>query len=201
MLDTNTFFNLQEIKGLGKTAQEVIENLTFRFKKLSKKLEVFIPPSVVSEINTFFEEEPEFLKRFLAVVKVKAPERNLTKISGQVFYDFVKETRNRAYRGLKVAEEETRKAAKLFLEEKPKDKIEFEKKVGEIIKTLRDRYRNATRTKILDSSADVDLLLLAKELNATLLSTDEGVLLWAEKLGIKTLPASIFKQWLENLES
>ena len=158
-----------------------------------------MPPSVVAELKTFFEEEPDYLKEFLALIQVKAPNRNFVKISGQVFYEFVKETRERAYRGLKIAEEEARKAAQLVLKKTPSNRIEFEKTVGEVIRTLRERYRNATRGKFLDSKADVDLLLLAKELEAILISTDEGVLIWAEKLGLKTLPAPLFKQRLESL--
>ena len=49
------------------------------------------------------------------------------------------------------------------------------------------------REGMLDSKADVDLLLLAYELNATLVSADEGVLLWAENLGISTLPYALLR--------
>ncbi len=201
VIDTNFFFNLQEIKNFGKTTKEVIQNLSQYIKKAGalKKAEVYMPPSVIEELNSFFDDEPEYLKEFLALIHVKSPNRNFVKISGQVFYEFVKETRIRAYRGLKIAEEEARKAAQLVLKKTPNSTIEFEKTVGEVIKNLRERYRNATRVKFLDSKADVDLLLLTKELDATLISTDEGVLLWAEKLGLKTLPAPLFKQRLENL--
>lgn len=201
MLDTNIFFNLQEIRGFGETTKEVVERLTKIFKKLKEKgkLEVYVPPSVKREIQTFFDDEPEFLKKFFSLVIIKSPERNLIKISSQVFYDFVKETRERFYRGLKIAEEEILKAGKIVLEKKPKDKIEFEKSIGTAIKSLRERYRNATRTKFLDSPVDTDLILLAKEIGGFLISTDEGVILWAEKLGIKTIPTNLFKQWLENL--
>ena len=41
---------------------------------------------------------------------------------------------------------------------------------------------------MLDSRADVDLLLLTYELNATLISADLGVLAWAESLGLSILP-------------
>ncbi len=201
VLDTNLFFNLEEVKNLGKKTSEVVENLTRLIKELKKtnKAEFYMPPSVVKEFLSFFQTKEAFVDRFLVLVNIKPPERDRVLVSGRVFYEFVKETRTRSYRGLKVAEEEIRKAAKEFLNKKIDSQREFEESIGPIIKKLRERYRNATRSSFLDSKADADLLLLSKELSASLVSTDEGVLFWAEQLGIKTVPARLLKERLESL--
>jgi predicted DNA-binding protein (UPF0278 family) len=71
-------------------------------------------------------------------------------------------------------------------------KKEFEMTIGEVVKKYRERYRQATRTGFLDSLADLDSILLAKELNGILVSTDEGVLDWGRVFGVKEMPASVF---------
>jgi predicted DNA-binding protein (UPF0278 family) len=53
------------------------------------------------------------------------------------------------------------------------------------------------REGMLDSKADVDLLLLAYETEGSLVSADQGVLVWAEKLGISILPSDHLYEFLE----
>ena len=67
------------------------------------------------------------------------------------------------------------------------------------IKNFRDRYRNATRTGFLDSVADLDLIVLSKEINGFLVTSDDGVLSWGRIFGIKEMPASVFRKRLEDL--
>jgi predicted DNA-binding protein (UPF0278 family) len=50
----------------------------------------------------------------------------------------------------------------------------------------------------LDSKADVDLLLLAYEMNATLVSADQGVLEWAENLGVALLAHERLREFLQE---
>ncbi|OGW73876.1 MAG: RNA ligase partner protein, partial [Nitrospirae bacterium RIFCSPHIGHO2_02_FULL_40_19] len=66
----------------------------------------------------------------------------------------------------------------------------------EVIQSLRRNYREALREGIIDSKEDVDLILLAKELDALLITIDHGVIKWAEKLGIRWLPPNRFKDYL-----
>jgi len=56
-----------------------------------------------------------------------------------------------------------------------------------MISRLRENYRRIMREGMLDSRADVDLLLLAYEMGGLLVSADQGVLDWADSLGISTL--------------
>ena len=52
---------------------------------------------------------------------------------------------------------------------------------------------------MIDSKEDFELILLAKELDAIIVSADVGILTWAEKMGIKWVDAAKFKEILEEL--
>ena len=66
----------------------------------------------------------------------------------------------------------------------------------EIIQNMRKSYREALREGIIDSKEDVDLILLSKELDALLVTADQGAVIWAEKMGIRWLPPVKFKGYL-----
>jgi uncharacterized protein len=91
-----------------------------------------------------------------------------------------------------VAEEEIKKAGQMFIGKEHMDKVLFEKSIGPVVKTFRERYRNATRVGFLDSLADLDLIMLAKEYDGAVVSTDEGVLKWGRMFGIREMPAHVF---------
>ncbi len=205
VIDTNIFFNLEEIKDLGKNTNEVMDNLSKIFSNLAKSgvLEVYIPHSVWEEILSFFDKKTDELKKLATSVHLKTPQREKINIPGSVLHDLLSEFRKRSYRGMKIAEEEIRNACHK-LSEKRQDsssKKDFELALAPFLKNLRERYRNALRTKFIDSTADLDLLLLAKELDATLITTDQGLLIWAKRLGVKTLPAHLLKKKLLSLKS
>ncbi len=203
VVDTNIFFNLEEIKDLGENTTQVMASLSDIFSSLTKSgvLEVYIPHSVWEEILSFFDQEPDELKKLATIVHLKTPQREKINIPGSVVYDLLSEFRKRSYRGMKIAEEEIRNAAQQISGKgfEGSGKKEFELALAPFLKKLRERYRNALRTKFIDSTADLDLLLLAKELDATLVTTDEGVLIWAKRLGVKTLPARLLKKKLLSL--
>jgi len=203
VLDTNIFFNISSDLNLGKKTEEVIVNLTTFIKKLKKekKAEFFMPPSIVDEFLSFFEDKYKpFLTDFLSLINVKNPTIDNVFFSARVFYLLVDEVRKRAYRGLNIGEEEIKNAAKKFLSIKQElSKKEFELSVGEIIKKFRLRYRQTTRFGFLDSTADLDLIVLTKEIDGFLVSTDEGVLLWGKTFGVKIMSALGFRRRLEHL--
>ena len=51
----------------------------------------------------------------------------------------------------------------------------------------------------MDSKEDFELILLARELDATIVSADVGILTWAQKMGIRWIDASTFRDVLEGL--
>jgi predicted DNA-binding protein (UPF0278 family) len=50
----------------------------------------------------------------------------------------------------------------------------------------------------LDSLGDLDIIMLAKELDGTVVSTDEGVMTWARKFGVKEISPSSFGQMIRS---
>jgi RNA ligase partner protein len=209
ILDTNLFFNMEAGLGMGKKTEEIIVNLTktiYQLKK-EKKASFYMPPRIVDEFLSFFptyrqaveDKNQEFLKNFLSVVDIKSPNPVKIQFPGTVFYRLVDDIRSRSYRGLNVAEEEIERAGQMMAGKKIESKKDFQIAIGEFIKKFRDRYRNATRTGFLDSVADLDLIVLAKEEDGFLVTSDEGVLNWGRVFGVKEMPSLVFRKRLEGL--
>jgi RNA ligase partner protein len=201
ILDTNLFFNMQAGIDLGKNTKETIESLTGQMKVLkSRKLaEFYMPPRIVEEFLSFFENKnEEYVQDFLSTVIVKSPTVGTSMLPATVFYSIVDEIRKRSYRGLNIAEEEIEKAGQEMLQQQSLDKKDFQIKIGAFIKKFRDRYRNATRYGFLDSVADLDVIVLAKELDGTVVSTDEGVIYWARLFGVREALPDVWKKQLSE---
>lgn len=93
-------------------------------------------------------------------------------MNASILFEFVEDMRIRINKGLRISES--------FIKDRT---IEPD----EAISKLREKYKEALRQGILDSKEDVDIILLALELNATILSADEGIHIWADKFGIRTV--------------
>ncbi len=195
ILDTNLFFNMEAGLGLGSKTEEVVRTLTSGIKNLSaqKKAEFYTPPRIVEEFLSFFEDkEQEFIQDFLKVVSVKSPHIHDITIPAAVFYQMVDDIRTRSYRGLTIGDESIQQAGKTMAGKQVLQKKDFEMAIGPVVKNFRDRYRQATRFGFLDSLADLDLIILARELNGMLVSADEGVIRWGRVFGIKEISLSVF---------
>jgi len=195
ILDTNLFFNMEAGLNLGQKTEEVVKNLTTAAKKLqeTKEATFLLPPRVVDEFLSFFEDkEQPFLKDFLGAVSIQSPSFNEMTVPASVVYQLVEDIRNRSYRGMTVAEEEIQNAGRELMGKSDLSKMEFQQTVGKAVKGFRDRYRQATRFGFLDSLADLDLIMLAKETNGQLVTTDEGVVKWGRVFGIKEMSARVF---------
>jgi hypothetical protein len=70
--------------------------------------------------------------------------------------------------------------------------------VGSVVNKFRNKYRSALRYGILDSAPDIDVLLLAKELDAAVVAKDYGIQKWAEQLGVRFVPAETFPRMLQE---
>src|SRR3989304_44382 len=102
ILDTNLFFNIGAGLGMGKNTEEIVIKL-----KKNSKASFYMPPRIVDEFLSFFEDKnQEFIRDFLSVMNVKSPNPAMTDFSSQVFYNLIEDIRNRSYRGLNIAEEE-----------------------------------------------------------------------------------------------
>ncbi len=140
-----------------------------------------MPSSIFSELLNFVDRK-EIPGRFLAILHQKSPSRHELSCPAFLLYELIEDIRDRINRGLRIAEKAVRNVGKV--DER------------EIIQSMRKNYREALREGIIDSKEDVDLILLAKELDALLVTVDHGAITWAEKLGIRWLLPSRFKDYL-----
>lgn len=200
VIDTNFFVN-QEIKtGFGNTTNEVAEGFYELVKKISNVSLFLIPPTIRDELSEFITDQ-SLWNKFISVFTIKSPSINSTTVPSHIWYEFVNETRARISKGLKIGEEKIKDTARLFSGKEAMDKISFEKTIGPIVTNFRERYRNATRFQFIDSVADIDLILLSLETKSHLVSSDEGVIRWGRKLGVKEQPPASFRQKLLHLAS
>lgn len=198
ILDTNLFFNMEAGLDMGQKTEDVIVKMTETIKK--SNLKIYMPPRIVDELLSFFEnKEQPFLKEYLSVITIKAPDANAIQVAAPVFYKLVEDIRGRSYRGLTIGDEEIQKAGQLMAGAGDLNKKDFQIKIGAVVKTFRDRYRQATRTGFLDSVADLDLIILTKELDGYLVSSDEGVIAWGRTFGVKEMPVPAFGEKMKSL--
>ena len=181
VLDTSLFVNPEVRHSLGGTPTEAFS----RFLALAREattLEFFMPPSIFEELMNFVSRD-EISGELLLHLNQKAPSMLDIKLPSMLLYEFVEEMRERVNKGLRIAEKSLRNA--------------HSTEPDALIKDLRRKYRDALREGILDSKEDVDLLLLAYELDAVLVTADGGAVTWADKLGITWLMPDKFTSFVE----
>ncbi|MFT4883579.1 MAG: RNA ligase partner protein [Natronomonas sp.] len=167
--------------------------------KLSLGVSCYMPPSIREELTTMLEDrdvDEEVYSKLNTWVIAKHPDRYGVQMPAEVVYEFVDEMSTRVDRGLRVAEEAVREAG--TIDEEPLDEHEYKTDVDEVVSELRDKYRRALRQGILDSREDFDLLVLAAELDAGVVTEDQGIIGWAESFGLRYLRGSDFPTLLEE---
>lgn len=180
VLDTSLFVNPDVRMSLGHTPTEALETFLFLAAQIHI-LEFFMPPSTFEELLHFVERD-KIPGDLLVILQQKPPKKHELKCPAFLLYELIEDMRERVNKGLRIAEKAVRSAER--------------QKADEIIQDLRRKYREALREGIIDSKEDVDLLLLAMELDALLITADQGLIRWAEKLGIKWLFPEKFKDYL-----
>ncbi len=177
--------------------------------RLHLGISCYIPfPSVYNEMRDFAKNngcDEETLAKIDTWLVKKTPDRYEVKIPSKIFYDYVDFMRSRINKGMGVAEEAIWEAATecLFRTTKATSKQQIEPEIereviGEIISKFREKYRNALRYGILDSAPDIDVLLLAKELDAAVVASDIGIQKWAEQLGLRFVNAQSFPTMIKE---
>ncbi len=184
VLDTSLFTNPDVFRSFGADAQEAIRVFS-RLARCTGR-DFFMPGSVYEELGKI-KDLSEVAADFEAVVRLRSPRKHELTIPGTLLYELIEEVRYRIDRGLRIAEDAAKEAARSL--DDP----------GKLINRLRGRYREALRQGILDSKEDVDVLLLSFELDATLVCADEGLRKWADKVGIEVVHPLNFRAILEKL--
>ncbi len=185
-------------ESLCESAKEVLDLIALARLKLD--ISCYIPyPSVYTELTSFLKrydcDEDIFTKLDTWLVK-KTPNRYEVKIPAAIFYEYIITVRQKMNRGRRLAEEYILEASAITSELGDKSNIETE--IGSLISKFRDKYRMVMRQGILDSAPDLDVLLLAKELEAGVVSSDAGIRKWSERLGLRFVEASKFPRMLKE---
>ncbi|RKX45435.1 MAG: RNA ligase partner protein [Thermotogae bacterium] len=186
VLDTSIFVNPDIRNKFGESPTEAMKKILEYAEKLFGRVEFYVPPGIYKEITHFVELEEVSPDIELYIVK-KPPNVHDIKIPAFVVYELIEDIRRRIDKGLRVAEKAVRES------------VIDTQNVDAIIQRLRRNYRRALREGIVDSKEDFELILLAKELDATIVSADIGILTWAQKMGIKWIDAARFKEVLDEL--
>jgi hypothetical protein len=176
VVDTSIFVNPDSRVFFGQTPQKAWEKF-LDYSKKKKNVFCFMPPSVYEEFLNFLEKDLSSKEKIL--IHKKPPSSYQIQIPALFLYEFIEEMRSRINKGLRIAEKYTRKAKK--------------EKEEKLIKSLREEYRTALREGIIDSKQDFDLILLAKEIKGLLATSDQGLVKWAQKLGITCISSQELK--------
>lgn len=180
VLDTSLFVNPEVRVDFGQSPTEAIEGFLSLASQIPV-LEFYMPSSIFQELLNFIDKS-KIPGDLLTIIHQKSPKRHELSCPAFLLYELIDDIRMRVNKGLRVAEKAVRNISKGG---------EYE-----TIQTLRRNYREALREGIIDSKEDVDLILLAKELDALLVTIDHGIITWAEKLGIRWLLPDKFKDYL-----
>lgn len=173
VLDTSMFVNPDARKYLGQSVHDAVVSFLAIAAK-AKGIKFYMTPSVVKELRYFAEKE---LPSFKNTIIVKAPSLYELKIPAILMYKFIDELRSRVNAGLRISE-------KFVRDEKTP--------IDEKLHKLRVQYKESLREGILDSEEDFEVLMLAKEMDATIITLDQGLVKAAEELGVKCMAIDAF---------
>jgi len=200
VLDTSVFIT-DEIRQEGEDLEDAVLRLLdlIAQAKLQLNISSYIPPSVYEELVTMLDErgvsEAVYPKLNTWVIK-KNPAHYEVSIPAEVVYEFIDEMSDRVDRGLRVSERAVREAHEADAE--PLDEHEYMTEVDQVISDLREKYRRTLRQGVLDSREDFDLLVLAREMDAGVVTEDTGIINWAEDFGLRYLRGRDFPGLLEE---
>jgi len=183
VLDTSLFVNPDVRDAFGNTPTEAITTFLALAERLPH-IEFYMPSSIFKELMHFIDKD-KIPARLLTVLHQKPPSRHELTCPAVLLYELIEDMRVRINKGLRFAEKAVRSVG--------------EQEEREVIQNLRKNYREALREGIIDSKEDVDLILLAKELDALLVTADKGAINWAEKMGIRWLVPERFKDYLLDM--
>jgi len=181
VIDTSLFVNPHARGKFGKTPMSAVTGFIRMIKRLD--IQLYVPPLIFNELRNFIGAKKA--AELSLYIKKKAPNMYALYIPAAVLFDFIEDIRLRLNKGLRLAEE--------FAKDNRPDN---DAKLGK----LRDKYRDQMRAGIVDSREDFELILLAKELDAAVVSSDEGVIKFAHKIGCETVDAERFFSLLKAME-
>jgi len=185
VIDTSVFTNPQLYKKFSNDIKDAAEDLLYLMEHSGA--EFYMPLSTYDELQKMLKLG-NLAPKFELIVRLRNPKKFNLMVPAQFLFELIKDLRGRINKGLRVAEEHVRNATGKERED-----------LGEVIRSLREKYRDALRQGFIDSKEDIDVILLAYELDAILVSADEGIRNWAKELGVKLINPEHFKELLEEM--
>ncbi len=182
VIDTSLFVNPNSRKDFGKDPTSAVKKFVKSIK--GKPLEIYMPPSVFNELSNFVETNA--MDELDIAIKKRSPNTYAIYLPAAVLYDFINDVRERVNKGMRLSE--------TFAKDNAPDN-------DEKLRKLREKFRAAMRTGIIDSVEDFELVLLSKELEATLITSDEGAIKLANQIGVEWLGAEKFHALISNAPS
>lgn len=183
VIDTSIFTNPDVSIAFGKSPTTALKG----FLRLISKLErpcFYMPPSIYHELMNFVDVD-KIPKDIQVKIFQKPPKKYEMNVPAFLLYELIEDVRHRIDKGLRVAEQAVRG---VVADAEP-----------EMIASLRKKYRSALREGIIDSKEDVDLILLAKEMDGILVTADVGIMTWADKLGIRFIESRNLRSVINSL--
>ncbi|WP_049901277.1 RNA ligase partner protein [Natrinema sp. J7-1] len=207
VLDTSLFIT-EEIRRDDDSLEDAVVRLLERIAtaRLELNISCYVPPSIHDELATMLRErdvdEAVFSRLDTWVVR-KSPDRYGVMIPADIVYDFIDEMSDRVDRGLRVSEKAIREVEQLDPEalaggSTDAGREEYMTDADRILSDMRDKYRRALRQGVLDSREDFDLLILARELDAGVVTEDRGIISWADEFGLRYVRGGQFPTLLEE---
>ena len=172
--------------------------------RLELNISCYMPPSIHDELATMLRDRDvsdEVFSRLDTWVVRKSPDRYGVTIPANIVYNFIDEMSDRVNRGLRVSEEALREVQQLDPEKlaaRAEGESDYITEADRVLSSMRDKYRRALRQGVLDSREDFDLLVLARELDAGVVTEDRGIVSWADEFGLRYVYGGQFPTLLEE---
>lgn len=183
IIDTSIFTNPDVYQSFGVSPTEALRTFLEIIGKTDGPA-FYMPPTIYQELLNFVEIKDIPVDLQIRIFQ-KPPKRYELFVPAFLLYELIEDVRLRIDKGLRVAEDAVRETSP---ETEP-----------EAIANLRKKYRAALREGIIDSKEDVDLILLAKEMDGILMTADTGIVKWADKLGIRFMDPRMLRGILDKL--
>lgn len=184
VIDTSLFTNPFYSQQFAERRLDAVHKILTKLHKCG--FEVFMTPGCLAEVEGFIDDgklDPSIMSR----VRVRDPDLDNLKVRGTFVDELVKEFRLRGDAALKVACKQLVSAYKTH--PKPRQP-RLPDPVQPLISSLRTSVRQHLREGFLDSSVDWRVIVLAKQLDARLVTGDEGMKTFAKRLGVEYMPVS-----------
>lgn len=181
VIDTSLFVNPHAREKFGKDPTEAVRGFIKAAEGVDARF--YMPPVIFGELKNFVKSEA--MEDLELMLHKRAPNVHGIFLPAAIFYEFVEDMRERINKGLRLAED--------FAKDNRPDN-------DEKLRRLREKYREVMRTEIIDSKEDFELVLLARELDATLVSSDEGAIKFANQVGCSWINASKFHSVLARMK-